>query len=485
MATSQTAVFRQTVGDHMAPPPVAVAPGTPAAEVVRRMAEECASAAVVLDAARHPRGIVTEQDVVRRFAAGGKQPVEALMSAPVLTIRAEDHLHEAVGFMRRHHLRHMPVVDAGGALVGMLHLHDALAVAAGAMVEDIDRLTREDSMEGLAEVKAAQARVAERLLADHVPVPEIQSLISDINNDIHARVLRLLVAQLGAEGKGGPPVPFACIVMGSGGRGESLLFPDQDNGFVLGGYPDEAHPAVDAWFVELAERMTQALDRLGFPLCRGGVMATNPVWRKTLPRWRRQVVDWMRTRTGTALLRCDILFDFRCVHGACDLAAELRAFVTDAARRDRAFLVDMFGIQADHGAGIGLLGRLRTERDDPLHRGELNLKLRGTLPLAEGVRLLALAHGVAETGTLARIAALQAQGRLGADDADHLRASFALLTGLQLRQQLSDYRAGVPASDFVDPKALTEREVDLLKDSLRAINDFRARVRAELTGALL
>jgi CBS domain-containing protein len=102
----------------------------------------------------------------------------------------------------------------------------------------------------------------------------------------------------------------------------------------------------------------------------------------------------------------------------------------------------------------------------------------------EGVRLPAL-RGVAETGTLARIADLQAQGWLGADDADHLRAAFALLTGLQLRQQLSDYREGVPASDFVDPKALTEREVDLLKDSLRAINDFRARVRADPTGALL
>ena len=40
-------------------------------------------------------------------------------------------------------------------------------------------------------------------------------------------------------------------------------------------------------------------------------MATNPVWRKTLPQLRRQVAGWMRARTGTALLLCDILFDFR------------------------------------------------------------------------------------------------------------------------------------------------------------------------------
>ena len=59
------------------------------------------------------------------------------------------------------------------------------------------------------------------------------------------------------------------------------------------------------------------------------------------------------------------------------------------------------------------------------------------------------------------------------------------MTGLQLRQQIADYRAGRPVSNFVDPAALTAREVDLLKDGFRAINEFRDRVRAELTGDVL
>jgi hypothetical protein len=58
--------------------------------------------------------------------------------------------------------------------------------------------------------------------------------------------------------------------MGSGGRGESLLFPDQDHGFVLADYPDEQHGEIDPWFIELAERFTATLDRLHFPLCDGG-----------------------------------------------------------------------------------------------------------------------------------------------------------------------------------------------------------------------
>ena len=448
------------------------------------MGAERASAAIVLDGADRIAGIVTEQDVVRRFTGEG-QPVSALMTTPVLTVRADDQLYRAVGFMRRHRLRHMPVVDGAGALVGMLHLHDALAVAAGPLVGDIDRLTHEDSLAGLAEVKAAQVQLADRLFADGVAAPEIQALIADINNDIHRRVLCLLEAELAAEGRGSPPVPYACIVMGSGGRGESLLFPDQDHGFVLGDYPDERHGEIDPWFVELAGRFAEALAGLHFPLCDGGVMASNPVWRKTLPQWRRQVAIWMRGRVPATLLGCEILYDFRCVHGSCELADALRADMTEAAAQDRAFQMLMLGVTAEHRAGVGLFGRLLTERRPGGHRGELDLKLHGTLPLVEAVRLLALAHGIPATGTLARLNALQSKGVVDPDDADHLRSAFALLTGLQLKQQIADYRAGAAIGNFVDPRRLTERERGLLKDGLRAINELRATLRADLTGSLL
>jgi len=142
----------------------------------------------------------------------------------------------------------------------------------------------------------------------------------------------------------------------------------------------------------------------------------------------------------------------------------------------------MFGVQADHRAGLGWFGRLLTERDDPKHRGQINLKYAGTLPLAEAVRLMALKEGVAATSTLARIDALCEAGHLNRDMADYLRGAFDHITGLQLRQQIADYSAGRQVSNFVDPASLTEREIDMLKDSFRAINEFRAQVRAELTG---
>lgn len=487
MATSQTQVFRHRVRDHLAPPPVVARPQEPAREVVARMVAARASAAAVVDAQGHILGILTERDVVQRIACRGigERPIEGLMTRPVLTVRDEDPLYVAIGFMRRHRLRHMPVVDALGRLVGMLFLHEALAVAAGPLVEDIDRLTHEESFEGLREVKAAQVQLAEHLFADRVPAPEIQALVSDINNDLYRRVLQLVLAEMRASGWGEPPVRFCCIVMGSGGRGESFLFPDQDNGFILEDYPDDRHTAIDSWFIELAERMVHRLDDTGFPLCRGGVMAINPLWRKTLSAWQAQVSMWMRRLHEMMLQMCDIFFDFRPVFGAEELAHELRAFVTEAAATNRPFLYQMFQVQAEHRAAIGLFGRFVTEREDREHRGHINLKYGGTLPLAEGVRLLALRYRVPETSTLARIAALEAKGRLSRDEADYLRNAFAFLTGLQLRQQIADYRAGRKIGNFVDPKTLTEREAERLREYLKTINEFRSHVRAEITGQIV
>jgi signal-transduction protein with cAMP-binding, CBS, and nucleotidyltransferase domain len=484
MTSSQTAVFRRLVRDHMAPPPPCLPDRASAAEAVRRLRDDRASAATIVDASGALVGIVTEQDVVRRYE-GGSQPVTAIMTSPVLTVPARDQLYRAVGFMRRHRLRHMPVVDDAQAVVGMLDLHEALAVASGPLVDDIDRLTREDSLAGLREVKAAQVQLAERLIADGVSAPEIQALVADINNDIHARVLRLLEAELLAEGRGPPPVLYACIVMGSGGRRESLLFPDQDHGFILSDYPDERHAEIDPWFIELATRLARSLAELNFPLCDGGVMATNPLWRKTLPQWRQQVGIWMRGRVPAMLLACEILFDFRTVHGERALGAALREQMTSAAAGNRSFQMLMLALGADHRAGIGLFGRLLTVRDRGAHEGELDLKLHGTLPLVEAVRLLALVHGVPATGTVERLDALQAMGAVGRDDADHLRGAFALLTSLQLRRQIADYRAGGIIGNFVDPRRLSERERGLLKDGLRAINELRARLRADITGSLL
>lgn len=470
----------------MASPPLIVRPETPCAELVDRVRTHQAGSAVVVDEDGKPVGIVTEQDICRRaaFRAPGSAPVREIMSQPVATVSADERLFQAIGTMRRRGLRHIPVSQPGtGKLVGILELHAALAVAAGPMVAQVEALTHSSTLRGMEQTKQAQATVARQLFEDATPAPDVQGFITDINNDLCRRVVDLCVEEMTDSGWGPPPVAFDVVVMGSAGRGESFLHPDQDNGFILDDYPDTCHARIDPWFIELAWRMTGGLQRTGFPYCNGHVMATNPLWRKTLSQWKSQVDGWIGTGAGVVLRLADIFFDFTAVHGEGALAHELREHVTAAAHRPF-FLREMFELDSVHQVALGPFNRLLVDREEGPDKGKLDLKLTGTLPLVGAARIGALANRIPDTSTMARIEALHRKGFLDADERDSLAGAFSHITGLVLRQQIRDHSAGKPVGNHVAPSDISKRERDMLVNGFKAIKGLRKRIHMELTGQL-
>lgn len=482
---TQTEIFRRLVKDRLGDPPVCLPPDTSVEELVERMEAETATSAVIVDDGWRPVGIITEQDVTRKiaFRVAPDKKVSEVMTSPVVTIQREDYLYHAVAFMRRRGLRHIPVLNDEGLVCGMLSLSEALSFLSEETLELMRNLTHEATIEGLRAVKTAQVELAEALFDDNVPVPEVQSLLTDINRDIHARILRRHLAEMeGEKAWGKPPVDFSLIILGSGGRGENFLFPDQDNGFILDDYPDKDHMDVDPFYIELAERMTKDLDTVGLPLCRGYVMATNPVWRKTLKQWKDQVTYWMRSRSPATLRYCDIFFDFAHGYGVAGYADQLRAHVTELGTRNPGFLKDMFAIQRDHNVALGMFGRILTESDASGRTGMINLKYNGTLPLVEAVRLLALKHGIPETSTFERLKGLREADAIDDDQYDYLTGGLNLITRLLLRQQLADFRSEEKkVTNFVPKSSLSKRELEYLADCFRAIRDLRGRLSSEFS----
>lgn len=484
--TTQTSIFRHLVQDRLGAPPVCLSPDTSVRALVERMARERATSAVVVDEKRCPVGIITEQDVTRKiaFRLGPETRVSEIMTTPVVSVERSDYLYHAVAFMRRRGLRHIPVLDEAGVVCGMLSLSEALGFLSTKTMRLIDALTHEESLEGLKEVKAAQVQLAQSLFDDNAPVPEVQALLSDINRDIHRRILRRHLAEMERGSKWGkPPVGFSLIILGSGGRGENFLFPDQDNGFILDDYPDADHARIDAFFIELAERMTRDLDAVGLPLCRGAIMATNPLWRKTARQWREQLRLWVSKRSPNMLRYCDIFFDFSHCFGDRELANDLRIFITALAAENPGFIKEMYQLQQDHSVALGWFGRLMSETDASDREDMINLKYRGTLPLVEGVRLLALRHGVPDTSTLARIDALHEKQVLDANTQDYLKGAVQQITRLLLRQQIADFQAGKEVTNFVPRAGLSEREQTFLVACFRAVEDLRGRLASEFSGA--
>jgi CBS domain-containing protein len=77
-------------------------------------------------------GIVSERDLVRTFATTAWSELQHLrvrdiMTTQVVSCGPEDNLQTAQALMRRHHIRHVPVVEAG-LVIGMLSIRDTLAL---------------------------------------------------------------------------------------------------------------------------------------------------------------------------------------------------------------------------------------------------------------------------------------------------------------------------------------------------------------------
>ncbi|MGB0632822.1 MAG: DUF294 nucleotidyltransferase-like domain-containing protein, partial [Alphaproteobacteria bacterium] len=474
MANSQTEIFRRRVADCLGTPPPTAPVSSSVTEAVDCLRETRASGLVLTDPDNRPVGLLTEADVTRRvaYSVPPDAPVSDVMTSPLVTIPADEHLYRAIERMRRNTLRHLPVVAADGTLAGMLHLDDALAFASDDLVKRIDRLAGDGSEAAHRGVKQAQVELAAGLLADNVPATEIQALITYVNNDIYRRVSRGILSEMEGEA----PVPFSLIVMGSGGRGENFLYPDQDNGLILGDYADADHDRIDGWFTEFADRLTLRMDAIGFPLCTGYVMATNPLWRKTQSQWRHQLDIWIHRRSMAAVLLADIFFDFVPVAGDEALAAPVRDHVTALMADAPLFLNGMARSHENMRSALGLFGRIRSDN------GEIDLKRRAIQPTVAAVRLLALKAGVSDTGTLDRVAALGAGGVLDADDLDEIGAAFRDVCDILLWAQISAFEAGREVNNRVALASLTPSRKHALRAALRAIENLASRARSEFTG---
>jgi CBS domain-containing protein len=81
---------------------------------------------------RHfPVGIVTDRDIVISVVAGDPEHIMYLlvsdvMSDDLITAREHESIETALKRMREHGVRRLPVVDADGALAGILTLDDVL-----------------------------------------------------------------------------------------------------------------------------------------------------------------------------------------------------------------------------------------------------------------------------------------------------------------------------------------------------------------------
>lgn len=133
--------IQTTIAAIMHPHPYTVTAQQPVQALLMLFVEHGISAAPVVDAQGQPLGFVSKTDVIRQLhrAQGESQlqpwwdaerlahvTVNTIMTPAVYSLTSETPIADAIAAMGFEGLHHLPVVDADGALVGMLSALDVL-----------------------------------------------------------------------------------------------------------------------------------------------------------------------------------------------------------------------------------------------------------------------------------------------------------------------------------------------------------------------
>ncbi|CAM2959162.1 DUF294 domain-containing protein [Paenibacillus sediminis] len=222
-------------------------------------------------------------------------------------------------------------------------------------------------------------------------------------NEMHDRIVKQAVIiceqEMIESGYGPPPVSYAFVAFGSGGRCEQTLWSDQDNGIIIS---DAEHPEKERYFRLFGQRLSDLLEFVGYPKCRGKVMCSEPLWCKTLTHWKQQLISWQSDYSWESVRYVTIASDLRYLAGDIELSkAWLRSFY-EGFEGNVDLVSAVLRNTVKHKATLNILGQVVAERFGN-HAGDFDVKYGVYIPLVNIVRYLALFHGVMETSTLHRV----------------------------------------------------------------------------------
>jgi CBS domain-containing protein len=303
-------------------------------------------------------------------------------------------------------------------------------------------------------------------------------MISSLNDQLTVRVLDITAPRFDLAG-----IELCWLGMGSEGRGEQTIATDQDNGIIFRA-PALRDDDVRARLLPFATAVNEALDRCGYPLCKGGVMAMNPRWCASLGEWTGSFAHWIDRGDPASLLAANIFFDFRPLWGAADLAVALRDDIAQRAQANVRFLKQMSDNALANRPPLNWFGELSGAQDSSGVE-TIDLKMNGTSPFVDGARILALANRVTATNTVERFVQAGERRGIGADEVRSWCDAFEYVQLLRLREQ--HRRGGAERSDGSSPNHVALRDLSdldrrILKEAMRQARKLQQRLELDYPG---
>jgi CBS domain-containing protein len=467
-------VFSCRVADVINHPPQVISGSQTVHQAAAQMAELEIGSLLVRDPAGNITGIITDKDMRKKVVAARldyEEPVEKVMASPVHTISAEATCFDAVLEMMNNQVHHL-AVERQNRIVGVVTAHDILVFQGSSPLYLLREIVAQRKIEGLYVLSEKVPTVVRSLIEEGAKANNITRMISVINDHIIERLLTLMQEKIGPA-----PVPFCWMMMGSEGRKEQTFRTDQDNAIMYEnpGQEWEQVKAAKLYFRRFGNEAIEHLTACGYPLCKGGMMASRSRWRKSYGVWTAYFDRWMSNIEPQEMLNAKIFFDFRSGYGDKALAERLRDHLAEEALRQKVFLNHLAKDCLAIPPPLSFFRNFMVEKDGE-HKNRLDLKMRGLVPFVDFARMMALKHGVKETNTLARLQILADGGHLPKELYSETVAAYEFLMQLRLVHQLKLLEAGKDPHNFVDPADLSDLEKATMKEAFGVVNRIQSYV---------
>ena len=142
------------IGEYCKKAVVAIASNSDAAEAAKLMRKQHVGFLIVYrdgDALQKPVGVLTDRDLVLGVMARDVDPhavtVDDIMTRQPLIANEIDEVSDMLQAMRFAGIRRMPVVDARGALTGIMAIDDAMEIVTGLMCDIAGSIKSEQRQE--------------------------------------------------------------------------------------------------------------------------------------------------------------------------------------------------------------------------------------------------------------------------------------------------------------------------------------------------
>lgn len=413
-------------------------------------------------------GIVTDADFKQKVATGKHVTnafINTIMTFPVITVTEKVSLAEAQLVMLSHKVHHLCVTLDGtphSEIKGVITQNDlvqAQANSPGVLIREIKKALKTEELKA---IYFSMSSMIQQSLTKNIPVQHLYNITGEITFAIIRRAIEISILELGS-----PPAPFAFLSIGSQGRKEQFLLTDHDNILIYKDVEIQYVRDVKFYFSQLAKRVSEILEKIGYKHCELGTTVSNDKWCKSLKEWIKQYENWINTPGEYTNEHCSIFFDFEFVFGDQNMETAISDAIFNI--KNKTLFLDYLGNDAlNKPAPLNFFKKFNEEDDGPYY-GKFNIKEKAINQLVDIARLLAIQYDIkGVNNTYYRYKELAIKNADNAETYKNASETFLLLSRYRALEGLKNDNTG----EYIDVEILSKAEKEKLKDSLHVLKDL-------------